>query len=162
MAWTDLIGFPATVNETAARVVAAGVALTGTLALVTGWHLVVVVMALGFLARVVSGPTLSPLGQLATRIVAPRFGEPRPVAGRPKRFAQSIGLVMTATAATLGLALGWDGASAALVAVLVGFASVEAALGLCAGCWAFGLLMRARLIPEDACAACADISLRNV
>ncbi|MGH9271283.1 MAG: DUF4395 family protein, partial [Ilumatobacteraceae bacterium] len=55
-------------------------------------------LALGFLARVLAGPTLSPLGQLATRVVAPRLGRPRLVPGPPKRFAQSIGLALTTAA----------------------------------------------------------------
>src|SRR5436190_1596912 len=86
--------FPNPVNEKAARTVAAGVAVLTTFVLVTQWWWLTPVLAVGFLARVVSGPTLSPLGQLATRVVAPRLGPPREVPGPPKRFAQSIGLAV--------------------------------------------------------------------
>jgi hypothetical protein len=49
-------------------------------------------LAYGFVARVLTGPTLSPLGQLVTRVVTPRLPvAPRPVPGPPKRFAQGIG-----------------------------------------------------------------------
>ena len=44
--------------------------------------------------------------------------------------------------------------------MLTVFATLEAALGWCAGCWAFGHLMRLGLIPEETCAACNDIRLR--
>ena len=72
-----MLGFPNPVNEKAARVVAGGVAIMALVTLITGWHWLLVPLALGFLARVLSGPTLSPLGQLATRVVAPRLGRGR-------------------------------------------------------------------------------------
>ena len=46
-----VIGFPNPVNEKAARTVAAGVALLASLTLITGWHGLIAVLALGFLAR---------------------------------------------------------------------------------------------------------------
>ena len=39
--------------------------------LITGWHWIVLVLAYGFVARVLTGPTLSPLGQLVTRVITP-------------------------------------------------------------------------------------------
>jgi hypothetical protein len=81
--------FPNPVNEKAARTVAAGVVvlciatLVLTIAFGHAWIWLTVVLAYGFLARVATGPTLSPLGQLATRVVAPRLGTARPVPGPP-------------------------------------------------------------------------------
>jgi hypothetical protein len=49
----------------------------------------------------------------------------------------------------------------ALLGILLVFATLESAFGFCAGCYAFGLLMRAGLVPEETCAACNDISLRQ-
>ena len=90
-----ILGFPDPVNEKAARAVA-GQVLTvavATLALSvfvgTTWLWLVGALAVGFLARVLTGPTLSPFGQLATRVIAPRLGRPTFVAGAPKRFALS-------------------------------------------------------------------------
>ncbi len=156
----SIIGFPDPVNEKAARSVAGGVALLSVVVLVTGWRWLVVVMALGFLARVFTGPRLSPLGQLATRVLAPRLGEPRLVPGPPKRFAQSVGLVVTGSAAVLAVGFGEQRAALALVALILVFALLESALGFCAGCWAFGQLIRLGVIPPEACEACADIRLR--
>jgi hypothetical protein len=48
-----------------------------------------------------------------------------------------------------------------VVALLATAAFLESALGICLGCIAFGSLMKAGVIPEDVCAACADISLRH-
>jgi hypothetical protein len=155
-----LWSFPNPVNEKAARVVAAGVATLATLVLATGWHWLIAVMATGFLARVLTGPRLSPLGQLATRVVAPRLGPPKLVPGPPKRFAQSIGLAFTATAAVAALAFGAGLLATVLISVLLVFALLESVVGFCAGCFVFGWLMRLGLVPEETCEACNDISLR--
>ncbi len=151
--------FPAVVNDKAARVVAAGVVAVALVALVSGWLWLSAVLALGFALRVAWGPRFSPLGQLATRLVAPRLGVPRLVAGPPKRFAQTVGLALT-TIAALALALGAPVVTAGLLGVLLLFATLESALGFCAGCWVFGRLIRLGLVPEETCAACADLSLR--
>jgi hypothetical protein len=153
----SVLGFPDTVNEKAARVVAGGVAIIAVVTLITGWHWLLVPLAAGFLARVLTGPKLSPLGQLATRVVAPRLGAPKLVPGPPKRFAQSIGLALTVAAAAASLWLHQAGIAAGLLIVLVVFATLESVGGFCAGCWMFGQLMRLGIIPERTCLACADI-----
>jgi hypothetical protein len=154
---TSLLGFPESVNEKAARTVAAGVAIVALVALATGWHWLLVPLALGFLARVLTGPKLSPLGQLATRVVAPRLGPPKLVPGPPKRFAQSIGMTITVVAAVASLWLDHPGVANGLLVVLILFATLESVVGFCAGCWMFGQLMRFGIIPERTCVACADI-----
>ena len=152
--------FPAIVNKKAARVVAGLVVLVAALALLTGWLWLSAVLAVGFALRVASGPRFDPFGQLATKVIAPRLGEPVMVPGPPKRFAQAIGLVLTLVA-TGFLVAGLPAVTTALLAILLVFATLESALGFCAGCYAFGLLMRAGLVPEETCAACNDISLRQ-
>jgi hypothetical protein len=152
--------FPNPVNEKAARVVAGGVAASAALTLATGWLWLVPLIAVGFFARVLAGPRFSPLGRLATRVVAPRLGPPKLVPGPPKRFAQAVGLTLTTVASVLGLGLGWTGAATALVAVLLVFALLESVVGFCAGCWVFGNLMRLGVIPQEVCEACNDITLR--
>lgn len=152
--------FPNPVNEKAARTVASVVAVTSVVTVLTGWWWLLVPLALGFVGRVLAGPRLSPLGWLAMTVVAPRLGTPVPSPGPPKRFAQGLGAVCSTLAAVLALGLGWTTAAAVVVGVLAAFATLEAALGLCAGCWAFGHLMRLGVIPEETCAACNDIRLR--
>ncbi|AKU16392.1 DUF4395 domain-containing protein [Luteipulveratus mongoliensis] len=158
---SSLLGFPNPVNEKAARTVAAVVAVTGAVILVTGWLWLLVPLAYGFVARVLTGPRLSPLGTVAMKVIAPRLGEPRLSPGPPKRFAQGIGAVLTTAAAIGGLALGWTTFALVLTGVLVVFATLESALGFCAGCYVFGHLMRLGVIPEETCAACNDIRLRQ-
>jgi Domain of unknown function (DUF4395) len=153
----ELFAFPHPVNEKAARVVAGVVAVAGVVILATGWHWLLVPVALGFWARVLTGPTLSPLGRLASAVIAPRLGPAKPVAGPPKRFAQGIGAALTTAAAILALVAGAPTAADVLVAALVVAATLESAFALCLGCRAFGVLMAAGLVPDRVCAECADI-----
>jgi hypothetical protein len=152
-----VFSFPNPVNEKAARVVAGVVALTGVVILAIGWHWLLVPLAYGFWARVLTGPTLSPLGRLAMRGVAPRLGPPKYVPGPPKRFAQGLGAAFSTTAAVLALGVGALGAADVLVALLVAAATLESVFAVCLGCQIFGVLMRAGLVPADTCERCADI-----
>ena len=156
-----VIGFPSTVNEKAARTVAAVVVALAVVAVATGALWLAIPLAYGFWARVLTGPRLSPLGQLATRVIAPRLGAPKLVPGPPKRFAQAMGAAMSTAAAILTLALGLDTAATVILLLLAGAASLEAFAGLCLGCEIFRMLMRTGLIPESVCAECADIWSRG-
>jgi hypothetical protein len=151
-----LLDFPNPVNEVAARVVAAGVVVMSAVYLVTGNPVVLAVLAYGFVARVLTGPTLSPLGRLATGVVAPAIGRPRLVPGPPKRFAQGIGATLTVSASVAHL-VGAAGVAWVLVAAVAIAATLEAVFALCLGCRAFAWLMRLGVVPDDVCAECADI-----
>ena len=154
-----MFSFPRTVNEKAARVVAGGVAIIALAALLAPAQWLLVPLALGFWARVLTGPKLSPLALLATRVIAPRLGAPREVAGPPKRFAQGMGATIT-TLGALAWALGFGTVADVLLAMLVVAATLESVFAYCLGCQIFGLLMRAGVVPEDVCAECADIWAR--
>lgn len=158
MTRAQLFSFPDPVNEVSARLVAGGVVLMALAALVLDAPWMTLVLAYGFVARLLTGPTLSPLGQFVTRVVTPRLGvEPRLVPGPPKRFAQGIGAVVTTAAAVLAMALHqWD-AARLLVGLISVAAFLEAAFALCIGCRVFALLMRAGVIPEAVCERCNDI-----
>jgi hypothetical protein len=155
---SDLFAFPDPVNETSARLVAGAVAVLAilTIAFQQGW--LIPVLAYGFVARALTGPTLSPLGLLATRVIAPRLDiEHRYAPGPAKRFAQAIGAVFTVTAALLYYAADQHIAAYALVAVIAAFASLESGLGLCVGCRVFYLGMRLGVVPASVCERCAEI-----
>ena len=149
-----MFGFPEVINEKAARTVAAVVALTGVLALATGWHWLLVPLAYGFWARVLTGPALSPLGRLASKVIAPRLGDGVWVPGPPKRFAQGMGAAMT-TAGVVAWLVGADTVVAVLLAMLVVAATLESVFALCLGCKAFAGLMRIGVVPQDVCERCA-------
>jgi hypothetical protein len=152
-----VFGFPNPVNEKAARVVAGVVAITGVVVLATGAHWLLVPLAYGFWARVLTGPKLSPLGRVSMRVIAPRLGAPKYVPGPPKRFAQGMGAAFSTGAAVLALGFGADTAADVLTGMLVVAATLESVFALCLGCQVFALLMRAGLIPEETCERCANI-----
>jgi hypothetical protein len=156
----SLFDFPDPVNEVSARLVAGGVVLMTivTIALQSKWLLLIV--AYGFVARVLTGPTLSPLGQFVTRVVTPRLNvPPKWVPGPPKRFAQGIGATVSVAAV-----IAWFGfGEAALASVLIGIitiaATLESVFALCIGCKVFAFLMRHGIIPESVCERCNNLDL---
>ena len=164
---SGILGFPNPVNEVAARVVAGGVLLLSAATILLGtlagprWLWLTVPLAYGFAARVLTGPTLSPLGQLATRVVAPRLAAPRYVAGPPKRFAQAMGAAFTITALVLHFAFSADVAALVFLGLVVVAATLESVFAFCIGCTIFNGLMRVGLVPQETCEACANIWLRD-
>jgi len=155
-----LFSFPNPVNEKAARTVAAGVLAGVVVTLATGWYWLLIPLAYGFWARLLTGPKLSPLGWVAMHVIAPRLGARRPVPGPPKRFAQAMGAAISTVALALALPLGDHTAADVVLALFIPAAGLESIAGYCIGCKVFGLLMRAGLIPAEVCAECADLSGR--
>jgi len=155
-----LFSFPNPVNEVSARLVAFGVALMGVSAIAFNLRWLTLVMAYGFIARVLTGPTLSPLGQLVTRVVTPRLPfKPKLVPGPPKRFAQALGTAFTISAVILTYGLHQWTAAKIVLGLLVVAASLESFVGFCLGCKIFALLMRLGLIPEEVCDRCNNVGL---
>jgi hypothetical protein len=156
-----IFSFPNPVNEVSARLVAAGVVVMSAATIVFDQPWLMIVIAYGFVARVLSGPTLSPLGQLVTRVITPRLPvAAKPVAGPPKRFAQGIGAVLSTTAAVLGLGFGLHTIAYVLLGALIVAATLESVFALCLGCTIFAVLMRLGVIPASVCAECDNIWLR--
>ena len=107
-----------------------------------------VVLAYGFVARVLTGPTLSPLGQLATRVVTPALNRsPKYVPGPPKRFAQGIGATLSVAAVVAPFGFGATTLVYVLIALIVVAATLESVFAFCLGCQIFALLMRAGTHP---------------
>ena len=128
---------------------------------ITGVAWILIPLTYGFLARVATGPALSPLGLLATKVITPRINvQHRLVAGPPKRFAQFIGLLFSSTASVLWL-LDLGTAARIVAAMLAGAAFLESALALCLGCIMFGWLIRLGVIPERVCEQCNNLNLRT-
>jgi len=158
--------FPNPVNEAAARTVALGVVAMSVLALLTNWAWILIPLTYGFVARVLAGPKISPLGRFAVDVAVPRFHRyptlaawERFVPGPPKRFAQGIGVAFTLTATVLWLSVSWDLARWFLLPLVVA-ASLEGFAAICLGCIVFGWLIRLGVVPDAVCAECGDLSLR--
>jgi hypothetical protein len=160
----DFFSFPNPVNDAAARTVALGVVAMSVLCLLTHQSWILIPLTYGFVARVLTGPTMSPLGRFATAIAAPRLAATpafsnweKFVPGPPKRFAQGIGAVLTISATVTWLTAGFSTARWILLPLIVA-ASLEGFAGYCLGCTMFRGLMRLGIIPESVCADCADLS----
>ena len=153
-----LFSFPNPVNEVSARLVAGGVVLLTLVILVGGQTWAIGLLAYGFVARVLTGPTLSPLGQFVTRVLTPNlpFTE-KLVAGPPKRFAQGVGATLSVTAAVLHFGFGATTAALVLVAMITAAATLESVFAFCLGCTMFAGLMKAGIIPESVCEDCNNI-----
>ena len=155
-----LFSFPNPVNETSARLVATGAVILGIGFAATGNGWLLAALTYGFIARVLTGPTLSPLGRLATQVITPRLDvEHKFVPGPPKRFAQGVGATMSIVASVLFLQ---DAVGVARIVILglVFAAFLEAAFAFCLGCKMFAILMRIGVIPASVCEECNDITAR--
>ena len=150
----SIFSFPNPVNEVAARAVAGMVLALALATIFTGEPWFLIFLVYGFVARVLTGPTLSPIGFIATRLVVPLLGIPeKPVPGPPKRFAQFVGLIVSIVGAVLFI---WVSSAAgkSVIGLLALFASLECGFGFCAGCFVFRYLMQWGLIPESICREC--------
>ena len=155
-----LFSFPDPVNEVSARLVAGGVVLMSVLTIALDQPWLTAVIAYGFVARVLTGPTLSPLGQIVTKGITPRLPlRERPVPGPPKRFAQGMGVAFSLTATVLALGFGDHTAAYVVLGLLIVAATLESVFGLCLGCKIFALLMRAGVIPDEVCERCNNLAL---
>lgn len=107
--------------------------------------LLVLVIALLFLWAVLS-PRTAPWGALYRALVAPRLSPPSELEDpRPPRFAQGVGLFVTAVGLVLHLAgVPWALTIAAAAAFVAAF--LNAAFGVCLGCQLYLLLQRAGIV----------------
>lgn len=156
-----MLNFPNPVNDYAARSTAGLVVLLAVVAVTVNHPAVYALLAIGFALRVSSGPTLSPFGQLSVRVIVPYLiKRTKLVPGPPKRFAQTIGLVVSGAALILSL-FGLGLAAQIVTGILIVAALLESVLAFCLGCTIFGFLQRHGVIPESVCEACNNISLRR-
>ena len=151
--------FPHPVNETSARIVALGAMLMSAVFAATGAAWILIPLTYGFVTRVLTGPALSPLGLLSTKIITPRLHvQHRLVAGPPKRFAQFVGLLFSTTSSVLWL-LDFTTASRVVAAMLAAAAFLEAVFAVCLGCIMFGWMIRWGVIPDRVCEQCSKLNL---
>lgn len=156
-----LFSFPNPVNEVSARFVAGGVVILASVSILLGhtlgWYWLMIPLAYGFWARVLTGPKLSPLGLFVTKWLVPALGNPtKRVAGPPKRFAQALGVVFSSSALILHFGFGLTGISYIVLGGLIFAATLESVFAFCLGCQIFGILMRLGVIPESVCRECTD------
>lgn len=142
-------------NENAARAAAGVTMALGAVAFVFAFfasefapiRVITVFFFVEFLIRVTAGLSYSPVGVLARWMT--RREPPYWVSAKPKRFAWTLGLILS-----LAMALITNvGITGALPATICLFCLVlmwmEAVLGLCLGCEIHGLLVRRGWVAKD-------------
>jgi hypothetical protein len=109
------------------------------------WWLFVVITAL-FAWGTLLGPARHPYGVLFKALIRPRLAAPSYLEEEaPPRFAQLVGLMVSAVGVTLHvLAVPYGLVIAAAVAFLAAF--LNAVFGLCLGCELYNLLLRPRRV----------------
>lgn len=157
-----LFEFPNTVDMRVIRLVATQIfILTVLLAALAykkeaSWRWVSVGVLTDFCMRMYGGGGVSPLGSLATflvavwDLVAPKFGiKTGPVwgAGPPKQFAVAVGIFFSAGIVVFYFTRVWEAATV-FAAILAFFSGLEAFVNFCAGCWVFGHAIRFGIIPD--------------
>ena len=150
MAFADPYRDLAVIDSRAPRFNQAVVGVVSLVAVLTGWWLLLALLAL----QLALGLTLGRRWCLACvayfELVQPRFGEGPLEDSRPPRVANMVGLAVL-TAACLAYAAGWGVAGAALGLLVAGLALLAAVTGFCTGCEAYKLACRLTGRPFVSC-----------
>ena len=138
------------IDSRAPRFNQATIGILSVVALVTGWHWLLALLAL----QLVVGLTLGRRWCLPCltyfELVQPRFGEGPLEDSRPPRVANMIGASVLG-ASTIAYALGWGAAGTALALVVAALALLAATTGFCTGCEAYKLGCRLSGRPFVSC-----------
>jgi hypothetical protein len=110
-------------------------------------QLVTVLFFVEFLARVTVGLKYSPFGQLARLLV--RGQSPHWVSAKPKRFAWSLGLVMSLAMAVITNTNVRGTLPLTICLICMTLMWLEAVLGLCLGCEVYGAVVRRGWVAKD-------------
>lgn len=133
-----------TIDEHAARIVAALVVALALLSLLPALMWVSGLLAVDFFIRAWISRKYSPLRWLAKRLATTFQLPPKYVYAPPKQFAARIGSVLTITMFVLHL--GWHVPATAVTLMLVIAASLEAFAAFCIACWLYPLVHRPRRV----------------
>jgi hypothetical protein len=148
------LSIPKKVNATVVRLVGGQVFLLSVLYFITRQPVIPAFLLIDFMVRSLGHPQFSLLAQGGVFLSGKLGMKNRPIFFAPKRFAASIGLVLSLTALSTSLA-GLSLASLLVTGLLGFFSFLEAALGYCAGCKIFGFLMVKGILPDKYCEDCA-------
>ncbi len=146
---------PKRVKERNVRAIALQVIIISALSIAFRQPIVMFLLSIDFGIRIISDGKYSPLAFISRNVLAPVLPfRNKIILLRPKIFAASIGMVLSATAGIFGLS-GQITPMIFLTAILLLFSFLETFLKFCAGCWMFGVLIRMKLISEDNCLECS-------
>jgi len=138
------------VDSRAPRFNQATIGVLSLVAVLTGWHWLVSLLALQLVVGLVFGRRYCLPCLAYFELVQPRFGEGPLEDSRPPRAANMVGAVVLAASA-LAYFAGSDLAGTALALLVSGLALLAAATGFCTGCEAYKLGCRLTGRPFVSC-----------
>ena len=138
------------IDSLAPRFNQATIGVLSLVAVLTGWHWLVGLLALQLVVGLVIGRRFCLPCLAYFELVQPRFGEGPLEDSRPPRAANMVGAAVLA-ASTLAYALGSAVAGTALALLVSGLALLAAATGFCTGCEAYKLACRLTGRPFISC-----------
>ena len=138
------------IDSRAPRFNQATIGVLSLIAVLTGWHWLVGLLALQLVVGLVVGRRYCLPCLAYFELVQPRFGEGPLEDSRPPRAANMVGAVVLAASA-LAYFAGSDLAGTALALLVSGLALLAAATGFCTGCEAYKLGCRLTGRPFVSC-----------
>jgi hypothetical protein len=138
------------IDSRAPRFNQATIGVLSLVAVLTGWHWLVGLLALQLVVGLVFGRRYCLPCLAYFELVQPRFGEGPLEDSRPPRAANMVGAVVLAASA-LAYFAGSDLAGTALALLVSGLALLAAATGFCTGCEAYKLGCRLTGRPFVSC-----------
>ena len=136
------------IDARAPRFNQATVGTVALIALLTGWWVLLGLLALQLVVGLVFGRRFCLPCVFYFEVVQPRIGEGRLEDSRPPRFANIVGASFL-TAATLAHVAGLSALGWTLGGIVAGLALLAAATGVCVGCQAYRWAARARGVRSD-------------
>ena len=138
------------IDSRAPRFNQATIGVLALVAVLTGWHWLLGLLALQLVVGLVFGRRFCLPCLAYFDLVQPRFGEGPLEDSRPPRAANMVGAAVL-SASTLGYALGSDVTGAALGLLVSGLALLAAVTDFCTGCEAYKLACRVTGRPFVSC-----------
>jgi len=138
------------IDSRAPRFNQATIGVLALVAVLTGWHWLVALLALQLVVGLALGRRWCLPCVAYFELVQPRLGEGPLEDSRPPRFANLVGAGVLA-ASTLGYALGWTAVGTGLALLVAALALLAATTGFCTGCEAYKLGRRLTGRPFVSC-----------
>ena len=138
------------IDSRAPRFNQAAIGVLSLVAVVSGWHWLVGLLALQLALGLALGRRWCLPCLTYFELVQPRFGEGPLEDSRPPRVANMVGVAVLG-ASTLAYALGWGLAGTALALLVAALALLAATTGFCTGCEAYKLGRRLTGRPFVSC-----------
>ncbi|MCK5154068.1 MAG: DUF4395 domain-containing protein [Spirochaetales bacterium] len=146
---------PERVQERKVRAIALEVVVISALAIVFKQPIIMLLLSLDFIIRAFINSKYSPLAIISKNFISKLLPfRNKIILMRPKKFAASIGVILSLAAGIFGLA-GQTSIMLYITIVLLTFSFLETFFKFCAGCWMFSILIHLNIISEDNCIDCS-------